>query len=317
MAETTGASTARLSVLVSLAANLVETLALGIAALVSGSVALRAQTAANAADVAVAVFLLIGVLSSTRPADETHPLGYGRERFFWSLFAALGIFVGGGGLALDEAVRAALHPSPVTNFPFAYLVLATTVVLDAVALETALRPLRRRLADSGVSLRTDVREGTDPAAMTVVVSGSCAVLGGVVATVGLMLSQATRSATPDTVASALIGVFLLVVSALLLHTNRELLVGRGVPPTMLREMRHLISTQPGVIDLPDLFAVVIGPSTVIVDGDILFEDDLDVPAVEQTILRCAKSLRERWPAVQYVYLTPVPEARPRRAVPSI
>ena len=103
MAETDKGGTTRLGVLVSFAVDCAETLGLGAAAWVSGSVALRAQTAASAADVAVQVFLLIGVLRSVRPPDETHPLGYGRERFYWSLFAALGIFVGGGGLGLDES----------------------------------------------------------------------------------------------------------------------------------------------------------------------------------------------------------------------
>jgi divalent metal cation (Fe/Co/Zn/Cd) transporter len=104
------------SVLVSLAGDLAETVALGVVAWVTGSVALRAQTAASLAAVAVEVFLLIGVLSSARSPDETHPLGYGRERFYWSLFAALGIFIGGGGLALEQAVSSALHPSPVVNY---------------------------------------------------------------------------------------------------------------------------------------------------------------------------------------------------------
>src|SRR5271154_6077060 len=125
MAETTKSGTTRRSVLVSFVVNCAETLGLAVAAGVTGAVALRAQTAANAADVAVQVFLLIGVLSSTRPPDQTHPLGYGRERFFWSLLAALGIFLGGGVLGLDEAVRAALHPSASHSYPVAYVVLAT------------------------------------------------------------------------------------------------------------------------------------------------------------------------------------------------
>jgi divalent metal cation (Fe/Co/Zn/Cd) transporter len=101
MPQRTEARATRLGVLAFLAVNCAETLALAVAAWVTGSVALRAQTAARAADVAVGVFLFIGVLSSARPPDDSHPLGYGRERFFWSLFAALGIFIGGGGLALD------------------------------------------------------------------------------------------------------------------------------------------------------------------------------------------------------------------------
>jgi len=285
-----------------------------VAAGATGSVALRAQTAANAADVAVQVFLLIGVLSSVRPPDQTHPLGYGRERFFWSLLAALGIFLGGGVLGLDEAVRAALHPSAIHSYLVAYLVLVTTVVLDAFALEIGLRPVREQAA--GVSLRDYLGRSTDPASTTVVVGGGCSVIGGIMATAGLVLSEVSRSPAPDTVASALIGLLLLLASVLLLRTNRDLLSGRGVPAPMLREMSQVIAEQAGVVDVPDLFAVVIGPSSLVVDGDVTFADDLDVPAVEQTILHCVHVLRERWPKIKYVYLTPVGMARPTRAARS-
>ena len=312
MAETADIGTTRRSVLASLGVNCIETLALGIAAWLTASVAMRAQTAANAADVAVGVFLLIGVLSSVRPPDDSHPLGYGRERFFWSLFAALGIFVGGGGLALEGAVSAALHPVPVDHYAIAYAVLIATVALDTFALQIALRPLRRQATARDISLRALLRRSTDPATITVVVGGGGAVIGALVAMVGLAASQATGSATPDTVASALIGLLLLASSAVLLRTNRELLLGRGVPLAVLREMRAVVAAQPGVVDVPDLFAVVVGPSSLIVDGDVTFADELDVPAVEQTIIRSNAALREHWPTIEYVYLTPVPRARPRR-----
>ena len=313
MAETTDDRTTRRSVLVSLAVNGAETLALGGAAWVTGSVALRAQTAANAADVSVVAFLLIGVLSSARPADESHPLGYGRERFFWSLFAALGIFIGGAGLSLEAAVSSALHPSLVDHYSIAYLVLATTVALDAFALVIAFKPIRRQAAGRGISLRAQARRSTDPAAMTVVVGGACAVVGAIAAAAGLIASQVTGSPTPDIVASAFIGLVLLVASVILLRTNRALLLGRGVPLLMLREMRRIVAAQPGVVAVPDLFAIVVGPSSLIVDGDVTFADDLTVPGVEQAIMRSAAVLRERWPSIDYVYLTPVSQARPRRA----
>lgn len=303
----------RRSVLVSLAGDCAETLALGVTAWLTGSVALRAQTAASAAAVAVEVFLLIGVLSSARSPDETHPLGYGREGFYWSLFAALGIFIGGGGLALEQAVDSALHPSPVGNYLIAYLVLAATIVMEAFALLVAVIPLRRQADNRGISLWAHLLHSTDPALTTVALSGGCAVIGGAVAAIGLAVSQVTGSPRPDTVASALIGVLLLLTSVFLLRTNRQLLSGRGVPLPMLSEMRRIIASQPGVIDVPDLFAVVIGPSSLIVDGDVTFADDLDVPAVEQTIMRSAAALRERWPSIEYVYLTPVSQARLRRA----
>jgi len=316
MAETTKSEATRRGVLVSFVVNCVETLGLAVAAGVTGSVALRAQTAANAADVAVQVFLLIGVLSSVRPPDQTHPLGYGRERFFWSLLAALGIFLGGGVLGLDEAIHAALHPSAIHSYLVAYLVLVTTVVLDAFALEIELRPVREKAARHGVSLRDQLSQSTDPASTTVVVGGACSVIGGITATAGLVLSEVTASPTPDTLASALIGLLLLLTSVLLLRMNRDLLSGRGVSPPMLREMSQAIAEQAGVVDVPDLFAIVVGPSSLVVDGDVTFAHDLDLPAVEKTILDCVHVLRERWPPIKYVYLTPVGKARPTRAARS-
>lgn len=315
MADVTEIGTTRRSVVASLAASCIETVLLAVAAGVSGSVALRSQVASGAADVAVQAFLLIGVLSSTRPSDDAHPLGYGRERFFWSFLAALGIFVGGGGFAVEGAIRAALHPSPLGHYLIAYLVLAMTVALDTVALGTALRPLRRQASRRGISLRTLVLRSTDPAATTVIVAGGCGVLGGLVAVAGLVLSQAIGSATPDTVASMLIGLSLVGASAFLLRRNRQLLSGRGVPLSMLREMREVLAAQQGVVAVPDLFAVVVGPSSLIVNGDVTFHDALDVPAVEETIKRSAAALGQRWPAIDYVYLTPVSRARLPRGGP--
>ena len=121
---------------------------------------------------------------------------------------------------------------------------------------------------------------------------------------------------PDTVASALIGLLLLLASVLLLQTTRDLLSGRGVPLPMLHQMVQIIAAQQGVIGVPDLFAVVVGSSSLIVDGDVIFADELSVPAVEQAILRSSAALRERWPSIEYVYLTPVSQARPRRFVRS-
>jgi cation diffusion facilitator family transporter len=305
--------TTRRNVFLSLGVNGVETLALGAAAWMTGSVGLRAQTAANAADLAVVVFLLIGVLSSARPADDSHPLGYGRERFFWSLFAALGIFVGGAGLALTGAVDSALHPSTVDHYAIAYFVLAATVALDMFALVVALKPIRKQAAIRGISLRAQAQRSTDPAAITVVVGGACAVLGAITAAAGLVASQLTGSVAPDTAASAFIGLVLLVASIVLLRANRALLSGRGVAISVLREMHRVVAAQPGIIAVPDLFAVVVGPSSLIVDGDVTFADELTVPDVEQAIIGATAALRARWPSVDYVYLTPVPKPRSRRA----
>jgi cation diffusion facilitator family transporter len=300
----------------SIAVNALEAVALAAVSWVTGSVALVAQTAANSADVAVGVLLLVGVYSSARRPDETYPLGYGRERFFWSLFASLGIFAGGGGLALEVAVHSALNPSPTQSYSVGYIVVAAVLLMDGLALNVAARPLRQSAADRGIPLRTHLTRSTDSAAVTVVVSGSCSVIGGFVAAAGLAAGQLTGSPLPETIASAVIGVILLVASVLLLRTNRELIGGRGVSPAVRREMREIVREQAGVVDVPDLFAVVVGSSSLIVDGDVIFEDRLNVSEVEESIIRSTAALRARWPSMHYVYLTPVPASRPRRVMPA-
>lgn len=312
--KASGARATHRSVVVALAVNCLQTVGLGVTAWATGSIALRAQTADEAAEVAVTVFLLIAVLSSVRGPDDTHPLGYGRERFFWSLFAALGLFIGGGGLALDEAVRSALHPSPVHSYGIGYAVLGATALLDVYSVLIGLGPLQNQAAERGLSSRAYLPRSTDPASVTVVVSGGCAVVGGILAAAGLAVSEATGSPTPDTVASGLIGLLLLVVSVLLLRTNRELLTGRGVAPSTLSEIHNVIAAQPGVSEVVDLFAVVVGPLSLVVDGEVTFDRGLDVSAVEQLISQLVVELRRRWPMIEYVYLMPVLATQSRRVI---
>src|ERR1700677_5061225 len=317
MAPKAAAKSANAGVVVSLSVNCLEVIGLGLTAWVTGSTAIKAQTAANAAEVAVTVFLLIGVLSSVRGPDDTHPLGYGRDRFFWSLFAALGLFAGGGGLALGEAVQSLLHPTAVHSYLLAYLVLAGTAALDASAMLVGLRPLRAQAAERGFTSREYFRRTSDPAGVTVVIGGGCAVIGAAIAALGLMATALRGRPVADAIASAAIVILLLVASFILLRTNRELLTGRGVGSALLGEMRKVIAQQPGISDVPDLFAVVVGPLSLVVDGDITFDHGLDVADVERAIADAASELRKRWPMIQYIYLTPVAAKRPRGAARSV
>lgn len=314
---TTSVGTAgRRSVIVGLWVAIAQTVALALASAATGSAAMKTQTATNLADVAVGFFLLIGVVSGDRPADDAHPLGYGRERFFWSFIAAVGIFIGGFGAAAAETLQTALHPRPTGSYVLGYLVLAIVIALDALALAVGLRPLRRRANARRMRLAEFLWRGTDPAVTTVVLSSAAGLAGGFVAVGALVGLQLTGRPVTDVAASALIGIILLATSVVLLHTNRELLTGRGVAPALVTRMRDVIAGQPGVVAVPDLFAIVVGPSSLMIDGDVVFEDHLDVPRVEAIIVAAAAAMRHQWPSVAYVYLNPVSAHRPRRGAPA-
>jgi cation diffusion facilitator family transporter len=290
----TGAT--RTSVIVGMAVAIGQTAALAAAAVLTASAALMAQTITNLADVAVGGFLLIGVVSGERPADAQHPLGYGRERFFWSFVAAVGIFVGGFGAAVVETIHTIADPRPTGSYGVGFVVLAVVIALDAVALAIALRPFRRQSrTDRTTRPATRLWRGSDPAVTTVILSSSAGLLGGLVAALGLAFAVWTGDPWPDIVASAIIATLLLATSAVLLRANRELLTGRGLPPSQTERMRALIGEHAGVVAVPDVFGVVVGPSSVIVDGDVVFDDHLDVPQVEAVIDAAAAGLRRQWP----------------------
>ena len=305
-------STSRRSVIVGLCVAIAQTVALAVAASITASVAMKTQTVTNLADVAVGVFLLLGVVRSNLPPDADHPLGYGRERFFWSFIAAAGIFVGGVGAAAAETVQALLHPEDTGSYLVGYAVLAVVICLDVAALISAGRPLRRRARQRHMTFGRLLWRGTDPAVTTVFLSSAAGLAGGVIAMAGLAAREITGEPAADAVASALIGLVLLATSAMLLHTSRELLTGRGVSMALTERMRVLVSKQAGVVGVPDIFAIVVGPGSLIVDGDVIFDDALDVPSVEKAIVEAATSLRRSWPEIVFVYLNPVAAFRPRR-----
>ncbi len=293
-----------------------QTVALAAATITTGASALMAQTFVGAADLAVQVFLIVGVRTSAREADATHPVGYGRERYFWSLYAALAIFVSGFTVAIEEVLRQVLYPTSVSSFGVGYAVLAVNVVLDGVACAYALRETRRRARARRRSIVQYLRRTTEPATATELIANSIAVAGGVLALIGLALTQVLGTAIPDTVASGLIGIALIVAAVALTQQNRSLLTGRGVDEELLTAMRGVVAAQTGVVDVPDLFAVVVGPVTTVVDGDVVFADELNVPDIEASIERAGIELRSRWPQIRYVYLTPVSEPRESRRIPS-
>ena len=197
-------SRTRRVVFVSLAAAIPQLVALALAAAITSSSALLSQTFVAAADLGVQVFLAVGVIASSREPDDTHPLGYGGERFFWTLFAALAIFVSGCTVAVEEAVSTLVNPTPVTSFTVGYVVLVVSIVLDGVPFIAALRETRARARGKGRSMRQHFRGTTEPATVTELIANGIGVIGGVLALVALVLVEATGSVVPDAQVSALL-----------------------------------------------------------------------------------------------------------------
>jgi cation diffusion facilitator family transporter len=293
------------SVLVALAANTAIAVAKGIAAALTGSPALLAETLHTVADAGNEVFLYVAIRRSRRPADASHPFGYGPERYFWALLAAIGIFVVGGAVSIWDGVRALLHPTELEAFWVGVAVLVVALVLDGISRVVAVRQLRAQAARREVSLRELLRESPDPTVVTVYFEDTIDVLGALLALAALVLHRATGSAVPDALASIVIGGLLCYLASRLTRRNRQLLTNQSVPERYVERMRERLESEPTIDAVTRLEAVYLGPTAVLVAADVQMADGLTGTDVTAALVRMRADVAREVPAITRLYLTPV------------
>jgi len=275
-ASLAGASASVTTVLVAFAANLLVAIAKSAAAVITGSASILAEAAHSWADTGNEVFLLVANRRSLRPADAKHPLGHGREAYVWSLIAALGLFVAGAAVSITHGVQELLTPESATNFAVGYVVLAISFVLEGISFLRSLRQAKPAAALMGRDLLEQVMASSDPTLRAVFAEDSAALIGLVLAAVGLAAHQVTGSATPDAIGSILIGVLLAVVAAVLFDRNRQFLVGEEVDPRIRTAALRSLLEMPEVARVTYLRLEIVGPRMVSVIGDVdLVGDDAE------------------------------------------
>ena len=291
--------------LTALAANTAIAAAKGAAAALTGSPALLAETLHTLADTGNEVLLWVALWRSRRPADQSHPLGYGPERYYWALLAAIGMFVIGGALSIWEGVRALLDPRPLDAFWVGVAVLVIALVLDSVSRAVAVRQLRRQAAERGVTVRTLLGETADPTVVTVYLEDSIDVLGAALALIALVLHRVTGSAVPDAVVTIIIGLLLGYVALRLTGRNRQLLANQAVPDRYVDQLRGRLTAMAGVEDVAAIEAVYLGPGEVLVAAEVRMDPRLSGAELTDILARIRADTCRDLPVISRMYLTPV------------
>jgi cation diffusion facilitator family transporter len=312
------------TVLLAGGANLAIAVAKLVGGLLSGSSAMLAEAAHSVADTANQVFLLAALRRSGRPADETHPFGYGKERYFWALLAAVGIFVAGGCFSILEGVRAIRTPEHAGSALVAFAVLAVAFVAEGVSWLKALRQVRGEARDRGRSVSQHVRSSADPTPKTVLAEDTAAMAGLVLAAAGLGLREWTGNAVWDGGASIAIGLLLIVVAFVLGRDTKHMLIGESVDGETEREILRRLEEVDGLERVEQLLTMHLGPQEVLVAARIDVASDVDGDGVEHLAEKADAYLREKVPDVRHVFLDPtrpgtVPDdgpGVPRREAPS-
>jgi cation diffusion facilitator family transporter len=263
-----GASASVTTVLVAFGANLLIAMAKSVAALVTGSASMLAEAAHSWADTGNEVFLLVANRRSRRPPDRAHPLGHGREAYVWSLLAALGLFVAGAAVSVTHGVQELLRPEAATDFVVGYVVLALSFVLEGISFLRSVRQARPAAELMHRDLIEQVMATSDPTLRAVFAEDAAALIGLIIAAVGLAAHQITGSPTPDALGSILVGVLLAVVAVVLVNRNRQLLVGEEADPQIRAATIRALLEMPEVARVTYLRLEIVGPRMVSVIGDV-------------------------------------------------
>ncbi|MCC8337468.1 cation transporter [Streptomyces sp. R1] len=286
----------RVTVLVALAANVVIAAAKAVGGFIAGSPALLSEAAHSVADSMNEIFLLAALRRSRRPADRKHPFGYGKERFFWSLLAAVGIFVMGGCFSFfqgAEALRNGAEESR-SGYVAGLIVLGVALLAEGGSLLRALHQVRSQggLADG---LR-------DPALRTVVAEDGTAVLGVTLAMTGMVLHMVTGQVVWEACASLAIGALLVYVAYRLGREARDQLIGEAADPEASGRIRALLGAQPEIDSVEALFTMKTGLDSALVAARVDLVPGLDSERVEEVAVRIKRSITHTVPEARQVFL---------------
>ncbi|CAN7215101.1 cation diffusion facilitator family transporter [Mesorhizobium sp. LjRoot246] len=285
-----------------LAGNLAIALTKFAAAFFTGSSAMLSEGVHSLVDTGNGGLLLYGMRRAARPPDRTHPLGYGRELYFWSFIVALLVFAVGAGVSFYEGVIHIMAPEPVANAEVTYIVLALSFLFEGSSWLVALKEFRREKGKQGW-LRA-VQSSKDPSVYTVLFEDSAALLGLIVAFAGILASELLEMPELDGAASIGIGLILGATAAFLARESKGLLIGEPASPEVQRQVLAIAQHDPAVQRANGVLTVHMGPTEIVAGLSIEFEDHLTAPEIEACVERLEAKLKEEMPEITRLFVKP-------------
>lgn len=266
----------------------------------TGSSAMLSEGVHSVVDVGNQILLLFGMKRAKRPADQRHPFGYGREVYFWSFVVAILLFAIGAGVALYEGIHKIMDPHPIKDAYINYIILSFGIVLEAGSWWIAFKEFNA--GRNGKSWWRSVRQGKDPVILTILFEDTGALLGLVVALVGIALGQALDMPVLDGVASVVIGLLLAIASIILAIETKGLLIGESALPELEDAIRILVDETPGVTHVNELLSMHMGPQDILLNVSFSFADPLSAEEVEAAVDDIEHRIQTAHPEVKRIFL---------------
>jgi cation diffusion facilitator family transporter len=293
--------------------------------LLTGSPSMLAETYHSISDTGNQVLLLVGIKYSQREATQAHPFGYGKAQFFYAFLVSVLLFGIAGWESLGHGIEKLRHPGEggeaggAAEFlgftvdiplPFDPFWVSVAVLLGGIAFETyafvkARAELKRQINEYGWSgYREAFEQTSDLTTLTAFTEDTVALLGLIVALVGITAGRVLENPAFDAIGAIVIGVLLMLFAVLLAIENKRLIVGESLDGSVEADLEDIIAGHEGVAHVDDFRTVFVGPRDALVTADASFRSDLDAAAVDDAIGDIEARMKERDDRVSVIYVEP-------------
>ena len=266
----------------------------------TGSSAMLSEAGHSLVDTGNQWLLLYGLKRSKRPADRHHPFGYGMEEYFWAFIVAILIFGLGAGISFYEGLKRVMEPHEVASPYVNYIVLSLAILFEGASWFVALQEFRKGKGKRG--WMAEIRHSKDPTKFTVLFEDSAAMLGLVVAMIGIALAQYLHMPVLDGAASIVIGVILATTAALLAYECKGLLIGEAASPAVIVSIRKTATALEGVDAVNEVLTMHLGPEDILANLSLDFADGLSSEQVEATITGLEQAIKAEHPQVKRIFI---------------
>jgi cation diffusion facilitator family transporter len=296
-------SGSKIAVVAAIAGNLIIAVIKFGAAAITGSSAMISEGIHSLVDTGNGGLMLLGMKRAQQPADESHPFGHGKSLYFWTHIVAISIFGIGGGMSVYEGIShiTSVDPAAPLGDPLAaYIVLAISFLVEGGSFAVAVRQFRQAKGDTGSW--QFIKETKDPSLYTVVLEDSAALFGLVFAFFGIFLGHLFHNPYLDGMASVAIGLLLMSVAGVLASRTMGLLIGEGVTPGELKDIRRRVESDPTVERAGDILTMYMGPKDLLVNMGVCFVPGTTAGQMHEAIHRIEADLKSAYPETNRVYI---------------
>jgi len=294
----------KLAIFASMAANLGIAIMKFIASFFTGSSAMLSEGIHSLVDTTNGILLLWGIKKSKVAPDQQHPFGHGKEIYFWSFVVAIFIFALGGGVALYEGIKHLMeHNGEVDSSTkmkmWNYGVLIGSLIFEGASLWVAWKEFRKVHPKGFV---TALAKSKDAASVAVIIENSAAVVGLLIAMIGVTLTYHFNDPTYDALASILIGLLLTYVAFFMAKETKHLLIGEAAVEEDISEIEDIFKQYDEIEAFGNIKTMHMGPNDIMLGANVNFKDDLTIGQIEPIIAEIKNKIVTQNPDIKHIFI---------------